>query len=157
MKRVVVYFSIVVTMFLFCGCDFEVDNVQQSTTIIGRWRWISTMKVIPFSDTNPATPLNTCINESLIFQEDGCWKKIENDILVDSGSFTIGHVVYINQSNVKCDYDSLGYYVNKIPVVDGVDFFKINNDTLVFCSYFACRWTSYTLKHAGTKRWVKVN
>ena len=157
MKKLVVYFSIVVTMFLFCGCDYDVDNVQQSTTIIGRWRWFSTMKVIPFSDTNPATPLNTGINEFLIFQEDGCWKKIENDILVDSGSYTIGHGVYINPSNVKFDYDSLGYFVNKIPVDKGVDFFEISNDTLVFSSSFACRWTSYTLKHAGTKRWVKVN
>ncbi len=147
-------FVISVLLFMFCACEKE-PNIIYPNTILGKWRWIETMKVIPFSDTNPETPKNTGIEELLVFNENFTWYKTENTTLVDSGTFSLGHGFYITPSDVKFEYDSICYYQKNIPLKNGFDFYEIHHDTLVFCSYFGARWDSYTLSHAGTKRWVR--
>jgi hypothetical protein len=124
-------------------------------SIVGKWKWISTWKGIPPSETNPLTPKNTGIEELLVFNADNTWYKTENLIKVDSGNITTGHRVYINPSNSRFEYDSICYYRNGNRITIG-DYYEIDHDTLLFCSYSAGRWFSYTLQHSGTKRWVKV-
>lgn len=155
MKKKYPLFLVTIFVFLFYSCEKEF-NTKYSNSIVGKWRWIKTMRVIPFSDINPETPQNTGIEELLTFGADFEWYKTQNNILVDSGSYTIGHGSYINPSNVTYIYDSICYYQNNIPIKNGFDFYEIDHDTLVFCSAFGARWWSFTLSHAGTKRWVRV-
>lgn len=141
---------------LFCFFSCKKESIEISpANIVGRWQWVSTFKVIPLSATNPATPQNTGINELLVFNSNNTWYKTENTVLVDSGTYSLGHGIYINPSKSVFDYDSVCYYQDKIKIKNGVDYYEINHDTLVFSSGFADKWWSYTLPNSGTKRWIR--
>ena len=77
-------------IFSFCSCDKDPDPVY-SNTIVGKWKWVSTYKVIPPSATNPETPQNTGIQELLVFDANKTWYKTQNTALVDSGTYSLGH------------------------------------------------------------------
>ncbi|MFA6336005.1 MAG: hypothetical protein WCX48_10745, partial [Bacteroidales bacterium] len=78
-----------------------------SDSIVGKWRWINTWRVIPPSDTNPETPTNTGIEELLVFNTDFTWYKTQNNTLVDSGSYSLG--------SGSLDYPKLVYDSRHIP------------------------------------------
>ncbi|MPM73727.1 hypothetical protein SDC9_120709 [bioreactor metagenome] len=127
-------------------------------TIAGKWKWIKTYKVIPLSDTNPETPANTGIEELLVFNTDFTWYKTQNNVLADSGSYSLGSGSYTYPAGVPTlEYDSIAYYRNNTPIKNGFDYYEIYHDTLVFCSYFGGRWSAYTLSHSGTKWWIRQN
>jgi len=152
MKRKLVLALLIFSFFYSC----KKESIEiSSANIVGRWQWIRTFKVIPLSATNPATPQNTGINELLVFNSNNTWYKTENTVLVDSGTYSLGHGTYINPCGSVFDYDSICYYQNKIKIKNGVDYYEIDHDTLVFSAGFADRWWSYTLSHSGTKRWVR--
>ena len=136
----------------FYSCEDKEPTSMHFDTIAGRWKWIKTYKVIPLSDTNPETPANTGIEELLVFNTDFTWYKTQNNVLTDSGSYSLGsgHLDY-----PELVYDSIAYYKNNTPVKNGFDYYEIHHDTLVFCSYFGGRWSAYTLSHSGTKWWVR--
>jgi len=149
--------TIIFLIVFFYACEKEIEPVVNSNSIVGKWRWIETMVVYPQSATNPATPKNTGIEELLVFKADKTWYKTQNIALIDSGTYSLGRGTYTNPSTTVFVYDSICYYRNIVPIKDGSDYYEINHDTLVFCSGFADRWWSYTLSHAGTKRWIREN
>ena len=153
-KYLLQFLLIILLIFICNSCQKDVVEISPKN-LVGHWQWISTYKVIPTSATNPATPQNTGINELLVFNSNNTWYKTENAVLVDSGTYSLGHGKYINPSMSTFEYDSICYYQNKIKLKNGVDYYEIDLDTLVFSSSFADRWWSYTLSHSGTKRWVK--
>lgn len=151
-----IVFLLLITLFYSCGKDSEPEPVVHSDSIVGKWRWINTWKVIPQNDTNPETPTNTGIEELLVFNTDFTWYKTQNKTLVDSGSYSLGSGSYTYPAgDLTLVYDSIAYYKNNVKLNNGFDYFKIQNDTLVFCSSFGGQWSSYTLSHSGTKRWVR--
>jgi len=151
-----IVFLLLITLFYSCEKDLEPDPVIYSDSIVGKWRWINTWKVIPQSATNPETPTNTGIEELLVFNADFTWYKTQNNALVDSGSYSLGSGSYTYPAgDLTLVYDSIAYYKNNAKLKNSYDYYEIQNDTLVFCSSFGGRWSSYTLSHSGTKRWVR--
>lgn len=143
-------------MFSFHSCEDNSSSEIYSDSIVGKWKWINTWKVIPISESNPETPKNTGIEELLVFNSDFTWYKTQNNSLIDSGSFTLGSGSFTYPArDLTLEYDSIAYFRNGIKLINGFDYYKIHHDTLVFCSYFGGRWSSYTLSHSGTKCWVR--
>jgi len=124
-------------------------------SIVGKWSWIVTYSAN--YTLEPITPKTTGIEELLVFNEDGTWFKKENQLIVDSGKYTLGHNEYISPSSSEYIYDSICYYKNnqKIKISD---YYKIMGDTLKIASWFAYdKWFCYTLNDSGSKKWVKLN
>jgi hypothetical protein len=158
MKRNLIFHIVIISLInLLFSCKKEIEPVDYSNSIIGKWKWLETMVVYPPSSSNPSTPKNTGIDELLVFNPDNTWYKTQNAVLSDSGKYSLGRGTYTNPSTKVYSYDSICYYHNNIQIKNGYDYYEINHDTLVFCSGFANRWWSYTLSHAGTKHWIRQN
>jgi len=151
--KTIFFIGIPILIVLSCKKDLHNPAITP-TSIVGEWRWISTYKVIPDSDTNPQTPENTGCEEILVFNINSTWYKTENNEIVDSGSYKLGHNKLL-MSYSEFIYDSICYYKNNKPLKLS-DYYEITNDTLIFSSSYAGRWWSYTLSHSGTKRWTKI-
>ena len=133
-----VYCSIVV-LFLYIlinsSCTKSSSSVIQAN-LVGKWKWVSTYHDYPQGPTNPSTPANSGIQEYVIFNADASWKKIQNNITVDSGTCTTGHGSYQPYPTAtKYVYDSV-WYNNSIQGATW-DYYRISNDTLTFSGGFA--------------------
>jgi len=118
---------------IFSCANNDDINHSYSSAIIGEWKWIKTYKDLPLGDMNPLTPENTGITESIIFTKDSSWSKIKNQIEIESGEkFTIGHGFY---QPTNQEYDSILYIKNGMQI--GIDYFKIEENNLIFSSGFA--------------------
>jgi len=114
--------------------------IEPTQDITGQWQWLSTWYLgpIPFttSDTNPKTlqtPQNTGIQEIIEFNSNKTWLKIQNNIHVDSGTYSTGHGSYLAYNGAyKFVYDSIVYFRNGITEKVYHDYYKIFNDTLQF-------------------------
>ena len=105
--------------------------------------------MIPLSETNPATPENTGIEELLVFNADFTWYKTQNNVLIDSVDYLLGSGNYTSPAgDYSLTYDSIGYYQNSIHVK--TDYYEIRNDTLVFGGHFA------GLVGGAMKQWKRV-
>jgi hypothetical protein len=130
------------------------DPIGAPYSIIGKWEWIKTLFVYP---TDPLTPKNTGIQEILVFTASGAWYKSENGIKTDSGLYILGSGKYTPYPGAHTFiYDSIGYYKNSLKLDMG-DYYRIFNDTLQFCPYFAGRYYSYSVRFNGSKLWRKQN
>ncbi len=116
-------------------------------SIVGKWKWVSTYHDYPQGPTNPSTPANSGIQEYVIFNADATWKKIQNNVTVDSGTCATGHGTYQPSSFTKYVYDSVRYY-NSIQGATW-DYFSRTNDTLTFSGGFA------GIMGSGSKTFVK--
>ena len=136
------------SIIVLIGCSKStITNSAKSP--VGKWNWISTYYDYPLSDSNPKTPQNTGIRETLIFNADNSYKHLKNNVTIDSGTYSFGHGIYTNLSNSQFVYDSILYYHKSIPVVGGVDYYEINNDSLNMSSYLADKWFSYSNNYFG--------
>jgi len=106
------------------------DPQSPPPELIGNWEWKITYGVQPKYNL---TPQNTGIEKLLVITEDFGYKKFENDLLVDSGTFSVGHGIYSNIFRTL-DYDSIVYRSNMKKIEYGDwDYYKIDSDTLSFC------------------------
>ena len=69
---------------LLFSCKKEVG--VQPASIIGDWVWIKTRYDLPLSATNPLSPQNSGLTESIHFYANGNWKQIQSGITIDSGT-----------------------------------------------------------------------
>jgi hypothetical protein len=114
----------------------ENDVPVYPITMIGEWKWVKTYTMTPLGDMNPLTPENTGITESIILKADSSWSKIKNQEVVEFGEkFTIGTGIYFLDGSSQYIYDSILYIKNGVPVE--TDYFKIENDNLIFSFGFA--------------------
>ncbi len=105
-------------------------------SIVGKWKWVSTYHDYPLSATNPSTPGNSGIEEYVIFNTNATWKKIQNNVTVDSGTCATGHGFYQPlPTATKYVYDSVKYY-NSLQGATW-DYYSISKDTLTFSGGFA--------------------
>lgn len=125
----ILFFS---TFLIITSC--EKDLIKPEINIVGQWNWVKSS----FLYINPLTPDNSGIKEVVIFNSDFTWSKTQNDIMIDSGRFSIGQGQYKPVNDFPpIIYDSIAYYKNG-QVLNGMqDYFKIFNDTLMFCDGFA--------------------
>lgn len=141
-----------VIIFSLVSCK---KNSINPLPIAFHWKWIKTYNDAPLSSTNPITPLNSGIQELLIFNSDNTWSDIKNNNLIDSGTYIIGHGVFTNLSNVKFEFDSIQYYRNGTQVLGGVDYYQVSNDTLIINPFLNSKYISYMLPYGGSKYFVK--
>ncbi|MDR1226613.1 MAG: hypothetical protein LBK47_06910 [Prevotellaceae bacterium] len=117
----------------FISCENSEPTCLDSSTLIGKWEWTKTYRMIPLDDMNPLTPENTGTTESIIFTADSAWRKIKNQEVAEYGErFTVGHGFYASGDG---EYDSILYIKNEIPI--GADYFKIEGNNLIFSSDYA--------------------
>ncbi len=141
-------------IFPFSGCNKE--HINPAKDISGRWEWLSTYNLY-YSDTANfhLTPAKTGIHEELRFSAGHNWAKFQNNIQIESGTYTIGHNIYIpNPTVVPFVYDSVVYYNGSNQL--GWDYYKIYNDTLQFCPGFADLFSCYSLPSNGSKFFRKL-
>ena len=129
------------------------DSSVVPATITGQWKWIATYKDYPRGPTNPLTPLNTGIHETLIFDANNNWTLLRNDTIINNGTYTIGHGTYTNLSHAIFIYDSIKYYKNSTPIIGGVDYYKIYHDSLSFNPGLSGNWVSYSVSYVGGSKW----
>jgi len=121
-----------------CQKDPTIEQVEPAQDITGQWQWLSSRIGAQISESNPKTPQNTGIQETIEFNSNKTWLKIQNNIHTDSGTYTTGHgsyLPYIGAYNFI--YDSIVYFRNGISEKGTQDYYKIVNDTMQFSPGFA--------------------
>ena len=126
--------------------------VIQPVSVTAKWRWICTYIDIPLSSTNPLTPATTGTTEGMEYTAENNWRKLYNDIVIDSGTFSLSHNTYTNPSNTVFNYDQIAY--NRNNAYFGADYYEIRGgDTLVFAPYLRDYWTSLNVSYVGGTKW----
>jgi hypothetical protein len=124
-------------LFLFSFCiitSCEKNLTKPEINIVGQWNWVYSNYLY----IDPLTPDNTGIKEVVVFKSDFTWSKTQNDIMIDSGRFSIGQGQYKPIIDLPpIIYDSIAYYKNGQVLNGKQDYFKIYNDTLMFSDGFA--------------------
>lgn len=137
---------------LLFSCKKEVG--VQPASIIGDWVWIKTRYDLPLSATNPLSPQNSGLTESIHFYANGTWKQIQSGITIDSGTYSTGHGDYLPYVGAfHYYYDSVGFYKNGSFV--GWDSYSVSGDTLIFGAGYSGRFSSYLLPYNDSKTYVK--
>jgi hypothetical protein len=130
-KQILFLFSLLA---FFSSCKKDLDNLAVDVT--GQWEWI--YSYVSLNNPNPITPKTTGIDELLVFNPNLTWYKIQNNIKVDSGTYSIGHGSYTPYAGAySYIYDSIAYYKDGYVLKGEQDYYKISNDTLQFCGCFA--------------------
>lgn len=130
--KILLFMTVCLTIFICYSC--KKDQSVTSQDITGKWNWVMSVILYP---SEPETPQNTGNTKLLEFKSDGTWIKIQNNIRMDSGTFSIGHGSYTSYSGAHVYvYDSVVYRNNSSPITSH-DYYKIYRDTLQFCGGFA--------------------
>lgn len=145
-------------VFIFCSflilLSCKKDAGIQPAPIAGAWVWEKTYMNGPLSPTNPLTPQNSGITESMFFSSDGNWKIKQNGNTIDSGTYSLGHGSYLPYVGAyHYIYDSIGFYKGGNFV--GWDSYEIKDNSLVFNPGLSGRFSSYLLPYNGSKWFVK--
>jgi hypothetical protein len=144
--------AVVLLLFSF-SCRKNHDQSVKAASLNGRWHWIFTHKDYPDGPNNPETPQNTGIEEFMLFT-DNSWKRIQNNITVDSATYTTGHNTYLPYPGAGLFvYDSVGFYKNNVFV--GWDSYEVRHDTLIFGAGLSGRFSSYMCPHNEARYWVR--
>ena len=150
--------SIILVLILLSVLIFSCkkDQINPAKDITGHWIWLSYYKVYLLSDTNPLTPQNTGIQELLVFNANHTWFKTQNNIKIDSGTFSIGHGSYTPYAGAKTYvYDSITYFRDGITKPGWQDYYSTYNDTLQICPGYSGQFSSYSIPFNGSKLYVK--
>ncbi len=140
--------------FISCISACKKDDGIQPVPVAGNWIWEKTRLVTPLSATNPLTPQNTGINETMYFSSNGNWKIIQGATTIDSGTYSLGHGSYLPYVGAfHYTYDSIGFYKGGNFV--GWDSYEIKNNSLVFNPGLSGRFSSYLLPYNGTKYFTR--
>lgn len=143
----------IIVFLLLLSCKKQAD-VQQASSIVGDWIWIKSIFALPPSATNPLTPQNSGLTESIHFYANGTWKQIQSGITIDSGTYSTGHGDYLPYVGAfHYYYDSVGFYKNGSFV--GWDSYNRTNDTLLFKTGLSGRYSSYLIPISGSKIYIK--
>jgi hypothetical protein len=144
-----------ILLFILLLFSCKKDPTNPAKDISGRWEWLSTYSFTWDTATFLMTPAKTGIHEELRFSAGHNWAKFQNNIQIESGTYTIGHNIYIpNPTVVPFVYDSVVY--NNGTTRIGWDYYKIYSDTLQFCPGFADLFSSYSLPSNGSKFFRKL-
>jgi hypothetical protein len=152
-KALKIFALILITAMIF-SC--KKDQINPAKDITGKWKWLSYYKVYLLSDSNPLTPQNTGIQEVLVFNANHTWVKTQNNVKIDSGTFSIGHGSHTPYPGAgTAIYDSIAYLNNGLKIYGWQDYYRIFNDTLQICPGFADQFTSYSIPYSGSKFYIR--
>ncbi|PWT76088.1 MAG: hypothetical protein C5B59_07400 [Bacteroidetes bacterium] len=99
------------------------NSASQPKSLVGTWIWFQTYCDCPGPQT---TPDSVGYQDILTFNSDHTWKRVQNSIQIDSGTYQTGHGTFTNYSpgGTTWNYDSVSFYKNKTNV--GWDAYQIN-------------------------------
>lgn len=117
---------------LCCEKRLDIDWVTDPKEIAGKWRWEHTALYDIAAPINPLTPQNTGIEEVIIYNVDRTWSKRQNNILVDTGTYSIGHANRRISSFAVLLIDSIQYYQSGQAINGRVDYYYIIEDSMNF-------------------------
>ena len=145
-------------VFFFCSflilLSCKKDTGIQPVPIAGTWVWWKNTYPLPLSPTNPLTPQNSGIIESMYFTPNGDFKIIRNGTTIDSGTYSLGHGSYLPYVGAyNYIYDSIGFYRGGNFL--GWDSYKISNDSLLFNPFLSGRFSSYLSPYNGSRFYTK--
>ena len=148
---------IVLLLSMISSCKKTTEPVPNNTKdISGQWKWIYSWLDGPMSDSNPRTPQNTGVQEIIVFKDNHTWLKTQNNIHIDSGTFSTGHGSFTPYTGAYVYiYDSIVYYRNGISEKGTQDYYEISNDTLMFCGCFAGLYAKSDPTEGASKRYIK--
>jgi hypothetical protein len=157
MKPLKVLSVVLISLFLAASCKKNQEPTPESTGgLSGKWKWIDSWLDAPLSDSNPRTPKNTGFQEEIEFKNNHTWIKSQNNILTDSGTFSTGHGSYTPYAGAYTYiYDSIVYYHHGLSEKGTQDYYKISNDTLMFCGCFAGFYAKADATEGASKRFIK--
>ena len=134
----------VTSVMLLLGLSLVINSCKKDPVtepakdITGQWIWLSSWTIEPLDDSNPKNPQNTGIHETIRFYENKTWLKIQNNVHLDSGTYSVGHGSYLPYVGAyNYIYDSVVYFRNGKSEQWAHDYYKIYNDTLQFSNGFA--------------------
>ena len=103
------YLLLIICILAIYSCSKK-PSIEPSQDVTGQWIWLSTYFDGSLSESNPKTPKNSGINEVIKFRSN-TWVKIQNNVHVDSGTYTTGHGSYLPYVGAyNYIYDSIVYY-----------------------------------------------
>ena len=145
----------IILLFILLIVACKKDDTIQPVPVAGTWIWEKTLRLsLPINATNPQTPQNTGINESMYFSSNGAWKIIQGSTTIDSGTYSLGHGDYLPYVGAfHYTYDSIGFYKGGNFV--GWDSYEIKGNSLVFNPGLSGRFSSYLLPYNGTKYFTR--
>ena len=119
---------IAITPFLFFLVCCKKDSVH-AANIVGQWDWAYTYIEAPLYLTS--TPQSSGTHQTYIFNSNHSYTFIENNVVLDSGTYTTGHNSYSNTVQTYV-YDSI-LYKSTLRLSGGttLDYYQINKDTLI--------------------------
>ncbi len=128
------------------------NNESTPQNITGTWKLLKTYCDCP---TPPVFADSIGLVDIVRFSTNRTWNRVQNNITIDSGTYSTGHNVYtpyVGAATYK--YDSVSYFRNGNNV--GSDYYEIlSNDTLVFGAGIAGRFSSYSLPYNGSMWFLK--
>ena len=133
-------------MFLFGSCKKTTTTaIVAPKEVVGKWKWDYTyLRATPM---NPITPQTTGIDEIIIYYSNRTWSKRQNNILVDSGTYSIGHSNRSLPFIGTLIFDSIQYYLNNVPIAGKVDYYMMFGDSLNVNA-------SYSGIYQGDSKWL---
>ena len=145
LKKVLII-SILILPYFSCKKADTTANVAPKE-VAGKWKWIYTYLYATNPPVNPLTPQNTGINEIITYYADKTWSKIQNNNLIDSGSYSTGHGNRPTSPGTVVIYDSIQYYLNNVPISGKVEYYFISGDSLNFNP-------GYSGVYSGDSKWL---
>jgi hypothetical protein len=117
------FLTLLCAVLILISCKKE-KSYTGDRAIIGQWNWISQYTS---SASTVYTPLNTGINETIVFYEDNNWLLVQNNTVVRSGTFA----TTIETKSTGKTVNTI-YYSNNGSNADSVVYYKIQHDSLMF-------------------------
>jgi len=129
-------FVFILSLFLLSGLSCKKDSglysVISPKEVAGKWKWEYTAVYNATAPVSYLNPQNTGIEEIITFNMERTWSKRQNNILVDTGTYTIGHANRTISSIAVRLIDSIQYYQNGQPINGRVDYYYIIEDSMNF-------------------------
>jgi hypothetical protein len=151
MKKVL---CILLTVTTVLSCKKE--KVEDDSNVVGKWNWVFYYLTYPNPNgTGPTkiTPADAGFTESLEFTNEKNWFKTQDNIRIDSGTYTVEQKEYTNLSNTTYKYNQLTYYRNNS--ILGADYFKSKGDTLILNPSYAGYFLSQNVAFTGGVKYYK--
>ena len=130
-KKISTYSIALLSFLFFTECKKQATDIADKR-IIGSWNWIETSSDGAPSDSNPLTHIKSGISETLNLYHNYTFSDIKNGVMIDTGTFSLGHGVAVDNFYGNQGYDSLKCVGSTL--VSCYYYTITNNDTLGFGS-----------------------
>ena len=120
--------TLIITSLFAISCRKDTHSYRDYN-IIGAWKWTAKYIDAPLSATNPQTPQNTGIDETMTFGSDNRWSVVRNGNTVSNGKYK----TFITTNTRGERVNALDFQSEMIGAgAPSYYYYRISNDTLMF-------------------------